>query len=289
MMQRILFILLLILVFCFPAVVRADKPSKRVTSIAIRNVSIVEATKNGLKQANTKAENESNKTNTPTYIAITYEITNTSATKKLTLDTKRKSQLIDEFGNEYLPSKLPKSFSQSDALVPRNFPSLYPGEKYMETAYFEAPIAAAKKLKFSLIANDLGLAKPVDLFINIADRSTLMPIRVKENDQPTLGIRIIDPPSGTILNQGDVVHIRIMAEGDKPPQKIIVITLNTYFEDKSPSFENIYDLNVPLDQAPGNYLVNVIAEWPGTTADNNTTLSDTLSFDVRESVPLPSL
>jgi hypothetical protein len=91
------------------------------------------------------------------------------------------------------------------------------------------------------------------------------------------------------LNQGDVIHIRVVSSGEKPPRKIIVVALNTYFEDKSPAFENVYDLNVPLDQAPGNYVVNIIAEWAGPRPDKNITLSDTLSFDIHEAIPLPSL
>jgi hypothetical protein len=289
MMQRILFILLLILIFCSPAVVHADKPSNRTTSIEITNVTLGDSPKPALPPAEARTENAPAETMTPSYIAITYEIANTSTTKKLTLDHDRKSRLIDEFGNEYREIKAPDGYNRPAAHIAKNFPSLYPGEKQTVAIFFEAPIPAAKKLKFTTAANDLGLARPVELFIDIADRRALMPIKIKGDDQPALGIRIVDPPSGTILKQGDVVHIRVITIGDKPPQKIIVITLNTYYEDKSPAFENVYDLNVPLDQAPGNYLVNVIAEWSGTTPDNTTTLSDTLSFDVREAVPLPSL
>jgi hypothetical protein len=288
MMQRILFILLFILCFCSPAVVHAGKPSNRTISIVVTDVSISDTAKPVVPTADNRAVNPSARIVMPPHIAITYEITNSSTTRKPTLDQNRKTRLIDEFGNEYRQIKLP-NINQFITRMPKNFPSLYPGDTYTTTVFFETPIPAAKKLKFICSAVDLGLTKPIDLFIDITDRSTVTPIQIKDNDQPALGIRIVDPPSGTILNQGDVVHIRIMAKGDKPPKKIIVITLNTYFEDKAPGLENVYDLNVPLNQTPGNYLVNVIAEWPGTTAENNITLSDTLSFDVRETVPLPSL
>ena len=290
MMQKILFILILLLAVCSPAVVHADKPSHRDSSIVVKNISIVGTTVGTSLSTNSKAESAHSVPAEPATIAITYEITNASTTRKFTLEQNRKLRLTDEFGNVYRQAKAPKgvvTLPIPDKDV--DLISLYPNEKYTATVFFEAPIPVAKKLKLSCAASDLGLTKPVDLFIDITNRSALMPIGMKDNHHPTLAVRIVDPPGGTILNQGDVVHVRIMAEGDKPPHKIIVIALNTYYEDKTPAFENVYDLNIPIEQPAGNYLINVIAEWPGTTADNNITLSDTLSFDVQESVPLPAL
>ena len=288
-MQRILFIPIIIVCLSFPAVVHADNPNSQAPSIVVTNVLLGDSTVTTPAPANAKIENPLETTMPISHIAITYEITNTSSTRKLTLEGNRKALLFDEFGNEYRKINVPADYGQPVVKVSKNFPSLYPGENYTETIFFEPPIPAAKKLKLSVNVNDLGMEKPAELSINIADRSSLLSVRKKSFDPSTLDIRIVDPPNGMILGQGDVIHIRIMAAGDKPPQKIIVIALNTYFEDKSPSFENVYDLNVPLDQAPGSYVVNVIAEWPGTTSENNTTLSDTLSFDVQETVPLPSL
>jgi hypothetical protein len=287
MMQQILFIIILFLSFI--PVSHAEDPNKQTVTIVVSNVFLNDPTDLLTPPENTKIENTFPSTDQPSYIAVSYEITNTITTKKLNLEGNRELLLIDEFGNEYRQINRPEKFNGPVIKPPKSFPSLYPGERYTETVFFEPPIAAAKGLKLIVNAKSLRMDKPAELFIDISDRASLRTSGNKSIIPSSVDLRIVDPQNGTILNQGDVIHIRVMASGDKPPKKIIVVALNTYFEDKSPAFENVYDLNVPLEQEPGNYVINVIANWAGSRSDNNITLSDTLSIDIKETVPLPAL
>jgi hypothetical protein len=287
MMQQLL--LIIILFFSFIPVSHAEDPNKQPVAIVISSVFLNDLAGSPAPSENTKIENPLPSADQPLYIAINYEITNITTTKKLNLEGNRDLRLVDEFGNEYRQINRPEKFNEPVIKPSKSFPSLYPGENYAETVFFEPPITAAKGLKLIVNAKSLRMDKPAELFIDVSDRSLLRTSGKESIHPPSVDLRIVDPQNGTILNQGDVIHVRVMASGDKPPKKIVVVALNTYFEDKSPAFENVYDLNVPLDQEPGNYVINVIADWAGSRPDNNITLSDTLSIDIHEAIPLPTL
>jgi hypothetical protein len=224
------------------------------------------------------------------YIAISYILTNTNSTKKIDLDGKFDYRLFDDFGNRYRPMRKPENYNSSVLIVSKNFPSLFPGEKYGETLFFEAPIDTAKNLKLSINIERIRLSRPVELTITPEGKSEKQPhatdlvntaAQVSEA-QPAEGpaIKISSPLPGIILHQGESVPVKVEYPGQLLPKKIIVIALDNTFEDNSPRKEGIYNINVPSDQAPETYIVNVIAQWP-----NGDLSSAVLEFKVKELPP----
>lgn len=205
------------------------------------------------------------------YIGIRYQLTNGDEQKKFLLDTGISYRLIDEFGNQYRKISPPPGKEGEAAVLPKGFPSLYPGETYGEEVFFEPPIPKANHLKFQIIADSLGVRGPIELAV------------VLDPDIPN-SVKIADPQDGTVLQQGQVAHLNINLTGRKPPKRLVVMALNTVFEDNSPSLENVYDINVPIDLPVGTYNVNVIAYWQN--GPDIQTGSDLITLYVKDSMPM---
>ena len=225
------------------------------------------------------------------FIAITYTLTNTNEAKKIDLDGKSTYRLIDDHGNRYRVIKRPSDFKDPVLIVSKNFPSLYPGEKFGETLFFEAPVSAAKALKLGINWENLRLSKPAELTIplNKNDAPTAVIKQLEPNDpnEPqgasaiAQDIQIISPKPGAVWDQGQSTSIQVASLGEGIPRKIIVIALDNTFQDLKPKKNNVYDINVPFDQPPGAYTINIIAEW-----SNGEISSTVLTFYVKDAAPL---
>jgi len=73
---------------------------------------------------------------------------------------------------------------------------------------------------------------------------------------------IATPREGTRVHEGEVVHVDIRLEGFfSKPQALYIITPHYLFEDRE--INRGYDLRIPRDQEPGEFLVIVMAKWEG--------------------------
>ncbi|MBF0594154.1 MAG: hypothetical protein HQL22_04235 [Candidatus Omnitrophica bacterium] len=232
------------------------------------------------------------------YIAIAYVLVNYTNSRKLDLDGKFQYQLADEFGNRYRLMRKPDDYKSPVLTVSKNFPSLYPGEQYGETLFFEAPISSAKNLKLGIISDDLKLSKPVELKIPLGTpiQQVSTTSVTKDPDQLTkpinmakpftIGgvpsrIKIVSPGNGVVWDQGQSARIVVSYMDHRIPKKVIVIAFDNTFQDYAPVAENIYDINVPSDCAPGVYTLNLIAE-----STNGEISSALLTFYVKDATPL---
>ncbi|MBF0387309.1 MAG: hypothetical protein HQL20_05575 [Candidatus Omnitrophica bacterium] len=232
------------------------------------------------------------------YVAISFAMDNKNTTKKIDLGWKIECKLFDEFGNRYRAMKRPDDYQASLLSISKNFPSLYPGEQYKETVFFEAPIKDARTMKLVVASADLKLSRPVEL-VFATDTIQPMPVELlavkKEvvSDVKPAGaitvppaaesaeIMITSPEQGVVWDQGQSARVQIELPSGPMPRNIIVIGFDNTFNDVSPARNNVYDINVPADQPPGEYLVNIIAHWPDERIS-----SATLRLFVKDATPL---
>lgn len=217
------------------------------------------------------------------YIAISYSLTNQNSQKKIDLDGKFSYALFDNFGNRYRAMRKPDDYKSTVLLVSKNFPSMYPGEVYGETLFFEAPISLARSVTLNIGAEGLRLNRPVELMIPLNangpidnvpvksladDKSKVVPGHSQAITSPQIAsfspdkIKIISPLPGVVLEQGQVARVQVSSVNGRLPKRVIVIALENIFQDNSPRSDNVYDLNIPANQIPGSYMINIIAEWP---------------------------
>jgi hypothetical protein len=292
-------------------------------SFNVQSVSYGKWSKPRHHMVNDMVKHDSEADETLSYIAVAYVMTNTNDTRKIDLDGKFDYKLFDDFGNRYRPMRKPEDYNAAVLTVSKNFPSLFPGEKYGETLFFEAPISTAKEIKLTINLERMQLSKPVELvfstealpgdapypqeFVSFKDRTPIKqksfsphqslpapvatPVaapqpQVELTDKVIEGPKIIisSPLRGTILKQGESVHVRVESLSEQVPKRLIIIALDNTFDDVAPKKSSVYDINVPSDQAPGAYMINVIADWP-----KGEISSALLEFSVAEAIPLLSM
>ena len=248
---------------------------------------------------NDMVEHTDNNGEALSYIAISYSIKNNNESMKLDLGGKIEYKLSDEFSNRYRAMRKPDNFRDSVLSISKNFPSLYPGEQFKETLFFEAPIANAKTLRLTLASDELKLSRPVELSFDpgllsqsadpslsatTTDSPDIQPVNTKYPDSLSSGpsvIKIVSPDPGVVWDQGETARIQVVVGGGRLPKNIILVAMDNTFNDPSPKQIDTYDINVPQNQPPGEYLINVIAQWP----DGNTS-SAVLKFFVKDGTPL---
>lgn len=231
---------------------------------------------------------------TLSFIAVSYTIENGTPSRKIDLDGKFSYKLTDEFGNRYRALKKPDNFKDSVLAVSKNFPSLYPGETFGETLFFEAPVGNANVLKLLVASDELKLSGPVELFIQRSSSSAAVrpdqkqTLSTEAETAPSLSsipgssaIKIAYPDSGVVWDQGQSGRVQVAIQGAVIPRNIMLVALDKNFNDQAPKPTNVYDINVPVDQSPGDYMLNVIAQWP-----DGSTSSAVLKFYVKDSTPL---
>lgn len=225
------------------------------------------------------------------YIAITYTLTNKNENRKLDLGEGFEFFLQDEFGNTYRRIKKPAGYSEPVILVAKNFPSLYPGESYGETLFFEAPLAKASRLTLVIDANAVGIKEKISLAVNKHQQPSLPPNKVAASQPPDLTaqpiqtaqqsssrepvfspvqenrcpIIITSPENGATLDVTRPVRIQVSIEREQIPDHILITGPGFSASDPSPRNRNTYDFMIPPGQPAGIQVINVAAEWSDTS------------------------
>lgn len=210
----------------------------------------------------------------PGYLALVYQLTNHDDKKKLSLEGDLTFRVVDEFGNEYrqLPH-IPDGEPQDKKVLPSGFPSIYPGETYGETLFFEKPVAKANNLVFFINAEALGIASVVRIPLDL-------------NPGMDREIEIVNPLEGAVLEQGQVARLNVRITGGIAPKRIIVLGFQQTYADENPALENVYDINIPTDYPVGPEIINIIAQWRPEhdslmrSSYVNVTVKDALPLDV---------
>ncbi|MBF0485126.1 MAG: hypothetical protein HQL16_01300 [Candidatus Omnitrophica bacterium] len=226
-----------------------------------------------------------------TFIAISYRFINSNENRKLDLKENFRFSLSDEFGNQYRQLKKPDEYARPVLFVSKNFPSIYPGETYGETLFFEAPIDQASVLKLGVEASAIGNSQPVELKIFLkglrrldTKKKITKPLPLPESKslaEGPLGIKIAFPEQGHIFNPGDLIHLKVLVSGPNIPKRIIVDALEHTLEDNVPARENVYDIVIPSNQASGQISLSVIGQWPEEPTDLKVA-SDSILVNIRE-------
>ena len=211
----------------------------------------------------------------PSYLIVKYQLTNNDDKKKLSVDKDLPCQIVDEFGNEYRRlTDVPAGERPNGRILPNSFPSIYPGETYGETLFFEKPVSRANEMRFIIDASPLGIRTKVQ-------------IPLKLNPDIVNGVEIRNPLEGSILDQGEVVHLDIRITGGIVPKRVIVMAFGQTYSDDNPALENVYDINIPPDQPLGPEIINVIAQWR--PEHDSLTRSSYINVTIKDALPLDVL
>lgn len=219
------------------------------------------------------------------YLAVSYTLTNNNENRKLDLTEGFEFSLQDEFGNIYRRIKKPAGYSEPVMLVAKNFPSLYPGETYGETLFFEAPLAKASRLSLIIDATSIGIkdkvALPVDR--NTRPDKNLLPARPQKAQEPEIPLPsgnisshpvipgegcpldITAPENGTTLEAGRFVRIQLNVEPEQIPDHIRITGPGFSAGHQAPKARNTYDFTIPAEHPPGIYAISASAEWRDTS------------------------
>jgi hypothetical protein len=206
------------------------------------------------------------------YLSVAYYFTNNNEDQKIDFSGNLKFTLTDEFGNKYRALGKPDDYSRPALFTPRNFPSIYPGERYGETLFFEPPLAKASLLNLKIEAPFIGPGGSVDLTVDLEGLrrpKETAPAGNKEAgffSPPPHGqsaaVKIAFPEPGHVYQQGDLIHLKTVVSGPDTPKRMILTAFEHTLEDNNPGKENFYDIVVPAEAPPGNFIINVIAQWP---------------------------
>lgn len=225
------------------------------------------------------------------YIAITYTLTNKNENRKLDLGEGFEFFLQDEFGNTYRRIKKPTGYSEPIIQVAKNFPSLYPGESYGETLFFEAPLAKASRVTLIIDANAVGIKEKISLAVNSHQQPSLPPNKVasiqpdltaqpaqivqqSSSQEPVVvspvqesrcPLTITSPENGATLDVTRPVRIQVSVEREQIPDHILITGPGFSASDPSPKNNNTYDFMIPAGQPAGIQVINVAAEWSDTS------------------------
>lgn len=101
-------------------------------------------------------------------IAISYEFINDTGNKKIDLSQNFQLSLTDDSDNKYNSYPALEDYDISrTSIKPEHFPSIYPGESYGETIFFEAPIGIAKYLLLNIDATNIGIKDKIIVTIPV--------------------------------------------------------------------------------------------------------------------------
>ena len=217
-------------------------------------------------------------------LAITYQVHNKNSTRKFNFNHDFTFSLKDEFGNIYQPFKKPSDYPRPVLFTSNHFPSIYPFESFRETVFFEVPVKKSQELKFTIETKSFNNAQPVEITIPV---SAVVPFQNETYPSTQLipGLKIVAPVSGQMVLNGDLVQIYVVTQGVKLPESIVLVTLGTTFEDLDPGKNNVYDINIPVDQTDGSLGITVIGRWRGETPETDLVLSDNIIVNVKSDVP----
>jgi hypothetical protein len=185
-------------------------------------------------------------------IAITYGIKNGTENRKIDLAGEMVFRLTDEFGNVYRRLEPPVNFERPVTVPNKNFPSLYPGEQFTASVFFEPPVDASQTLNLRVDAENIGVAEPVVFRLPMVRTSPVPPEEQLEIAIPRKFHRRVKP--------GDTIPIKVMVS-DKldVPDSIYIIAPFHVYEDQDA--QGSYALRVPKDQPPGPLTVVILTRW----------------------------
>ncbi len=210
-------------------------------------------------------------------LAVTIDLINKSSSKKLDLTQKMQYELNDEFGNAYDQLKIPMEYTDPVIFPNKNYPSLYPNEKFRQTIFFEAPIKSSQNLNLSILAKNLGMEEEILLPL---PEEVIGAITEYYNSEKTFSdndLLVLTPQPGTKVYTGEVVNIEVkIKEGLQSPQSVYIISQDYTLEDERLIYK--YKLKIPADQVLGPFTVLVIAKW--NTKPEKTLLSKTILLEV---------
>ena len=214
-------------------------------------------------------------------IAVTYQLNNNSSNKKINFRDNFRFHLMDEFDNEYVELDKPLDYTRPVRFAPSRFPSIYPQEVFKETVFFEAPIKESRTLKLLVKRGKNDASPTVEIPVPV-DKIMVYDNKRKQlaASQQYPGLRIVIPSSETPVKPGELVHMHVLVHGVKGPDSVVVVALDTTFEDLNPGKNNVYDLNIPENQAPGPLSASVIGRWVGKDGQEDLVLSDSVVINV---------
>jgi len=208
-------------------------------------------------------------------IAITYQVHNHDATKKLEVLESAQYTLNDEYKNNYRFLSDINGYPGPADIKPKSFPSLYPNDAYTKTVFFEAPIPSSQRLTLVIA----GLIDP--------ERSLItLPIDLKKWNYGKVkvvippGVQITSPFPGSQVYPGQSVEFAVDVDNTDGLKMIVVQSLGQQFEDQNPRKHNMYHINVPQDQAQGNFDITVIGHWVSPDKDREEVVSDSIFLEV---------
>lgn len=212
-------------------------------------------------------------------LAVTYQLTNNSETKKLDLGDKPFIyRLTDEHGNNYEQQPVPAGFVKPYVTQGPNYPSFYPGEVYRETVFFERPVERSRALLFHLDAADADLNAALEF-----RREDIEGVKTKDAEYVwEEGLRILKPSDGQVAPQGSTVLIEVMVDESVPLERLLLVGFDQTYTDEHPAARNLYELNIPDHFPPGNTNISVVASFED--EDANKIYSDSVMFEVRSVV-----
>ena len=215
-------------------------------------------------------------------LAIRYRLVNNNPTKKINLDEPLKFMLSDEFQNQYRSVPSPSDYVEPLAKYPSSFPSLYPGEKFEEVIFFEAPISESRALFLRVNADNLGMENdfivkiPTQRIEHIEKVALVKNPKPKKVDIPIGPIKITSPENGLTVAPGEFIHIQVkIPEHTKKPDRLFVIIPAYVLEDHQMAFE--YDIKIPENEK-GNFAITVVGKWD--TAKGEEVLSDSIVLNI---------
>jgi len=211
--------------------------------------------------------------------AVRFSFFNRDETRKIDLVQGFNFFLEDEHGNVYRPLGRPSDYEGATIDCSRNFPSLYPGERYAEVLFFEAPIAKCRYLILSVDANSIGYTSPVEIEIPI-DRVKDLRCDCSRPDAPAQEpkrLSIISPREGKTVNPGETIAVRVQVTGRAHAlNKLVILSPTDVLEDSSLAYG--YRVTVPSDHPKGSFTVIVIGQW--LEDGEETLLSDLVTLEV---------
>ncbi len=217
------------------------------------------------------------------YLVIEFKFNNQTGSRKIDLDSGFQYALADNFNNRYRPLPKPADYTKQLEQLPKNFPSVYPGESCITTLFFEAPVPNASTLELLVTAPSLGINTPVSVHFSISPFNPTAQTEHSDNQW----IEIISPENGSVIEKGTVFPLKIKLKAGQLPNKLIVLAFDHTFEDLSPSEENVYNIATPENTAVGQASISVIGLW--NTPPNNQVAAKDIIIYVKGEPPLTQL
>ena len=181
-------------------------------------------------------------------LAVTYQVHNNNPTRKFNFNHDFTFVLKDEYGNIYKQFKKPSDYPRPILFTSNHFPSIYPFESFRETVFFEVPIKKSQELVFVIESKSYNNAQPVKIKIPVGAITAFQKEQAYPSAQLIPGLKIVAPANGQTVLTGDLVQIYVITQGMKLPESIVLVTLGKTFEDLDPGKNNVYDINIPIDQ-----------------------------------------